>query len=292
MACRNMARWLAVVGPAQSDMRGLRISRSRTHPRLATRALVGLLAPVALGMIGGTVPGGNPLVPVWEQFAQRSVHAEQAVSEPAPSRGGSGLAQGATGETPFVPASTPGSVDRDEGAIDAAAEPADPDADVAATVASIAAGLNCPTCQGYTLSDCPTLLCEQMRGEIERRVREGVSEEQIIAEFVELYGPQALNAPPTEGFFLLAWIMPAIGLALGALGVGIVLRGAHSARAAQRSRPSTDRLGGSSAPSDRPADGRDSSESSPDPHDASHGAATSSYEEELERLLAQRESES
>lgn len=86
-------------------------------------------------------------------------------------------------------------------------------------VASITEQLNCPTCQGYNLRDCPLTVCAQMREQIRLRVAAGADEQTIIDEFVDYYGPQVLNAPPREGFFLLAWWMPPFVLAAGAIGL-------------------------------------------------------------------------
>ncbi len=99
------------------------------------------------------------------------------------------------------------------GAIDTSAVP---DEDVSA----IAQQLNCPTCEGYNLRDCPLTVCAQMRGQIRERLAAGVGEAAIIEEFVGYYGPQVLNAPPKRGLFLLAWWLPPAVLLLASLGVG------------------------------------------------------------------------
>ncbi len=75
-------------------------------------------------------------------------------------------------------------------------------------VAAVARKLHCPICQGYNLWDCPLEVCEQMREQIRERLAAGWSEAAITAEFVELYGPQVLPAPPAEGVYLLAWVVP------------------------------------------------------------------------------------
>ena len=94
-------------------------------------------------------------------------------------------------------------------------------------VAAVAEQLNCPTCQGYTLRDCPLTVCAQMREQIRARLAEGLSEQAIMEEFVDYYGPQVLNAPPREGFFLLAWWLPPIALVMGALLLALWVRGAR-----------------------------------------------------------------
>jgi cytochrome c-type biogenesis protein CcmH len=83
----------------------------------------------------------------------------------------------------------------------------------------IADKLNCPICQGQRLSECPIQICVEMREEIVQRLRAGEGEQEIIQAFVDRYGMQVLNQPPAEGFNLLAWVVPFIGLAV-VLGLG------------------------------------------------------------------------
>ncbi len=89
-----------------------------------------------------------------------------------------------------------------------------PDREVMERVYEIADKLNCPLCQGQTLSECPLLICEQMRAEIAQRLQEGQSEAEILDAFVARYGIEVLNQPPAEGFNLLAWVIPFVGLAV------------------------------------------------------------------------------
>lgn len=88
----------------------------------------------------------------------------------------------------------------------------------------IADQLNCPICQGQRLSECPIQVCQEMRAEIVQRLREGQQESEIIQAFVDRYGKQVLNQPPAEGFHLLAWVIPFIGLAAVLVTGGWVLR--------------------------------------------------------------------
>ncbi len=88
----------------------------------------------------------------------------------------------------------------------------------------IADKLNCPICQGQRLSECPIQICQEMRAEIVDRLAQGQGEEQIIAAFVDRYGVQVLNQPPIEGFNVLAWVMPFIGLVIVLAAGGWMLR--------------------------------------------------------------------
>jgi cytochrome c-type biogenesis protein CcmH len=91
-------------------------------------------------------------------------------------------------------------------------------------VAAIARDLNCPLCQGYTLQDCPLPVCGQMRDLIRVRLAAGDDREAIVAGFVEQYGPGVLNAPPAEGFYLAAWLVPVAVLLLGGAAVAAFAR--------------------------------------------------------------------
>lgn len=86
-------------------------------------------------------------------------------------------------------------------------------------VAAVARELNCPLCQGYNLQDCPLTVCAQMRELIAQQLAAGQTADEIKAGFVADYGPQVLNAPPTRGIYLTAWVLPVVILALGALGL-------------------------------------------------------------------------
>lgn len=87
-----------------------------------------------------------------------------------------------------------------------------PDRALMERVYAIADKLNCPLCQGQTLSECPLPVCEEMRAEIAQRLQAGQSEQEILDAFVARYGIEVLNEPPAEGFNLLAWIIPFVGL--------------------------------------------------------------------------------
>lgn len=138
----------------------------------------------------------------------------------------------------------------------AATAAAPPDA-----VAAVARTLNCPICQGYTLQDCPLEVCAQMRAEIASQLARGRSADEIRAAFVADYGPQVLNAPPTRGFFLAAWLTPVIALVLGALAVAWIMQ--------RTSRPG----GLAMSPPGTAVDDRGAGEDGPRPSDPSDYAA-------------------
>ncbi len=91
-------------------------------------------------------------------------------------------------------------------------------------VRQIAAELRCPVCQNLSVADSPSRMADQMRDLIRERLEAGESPEAVKSYFVERYGEWILLAPKREGFNLLVWILPFVGLAGGAAGLFVVLR--------------------------------------------------------------------
>ncbi len=79
----------------------------------------------------------------------------------------------------------------------------------------IAKKLQCPVCQTISVADSPSELAAQMRAIIREKLAEGWTEDQIINYFVERYGEGVLLEPPRQGFGLLAWVGPAVGVLFG-----------------------------------------------------------------------------
>jgi cytochrome c-type biogenesis protein CcmH len=73
----------------------------------------------------------------------------------------------------------------------------------------------CPTChQLLVLSHSP--VAERMRHFIRGRLAAGESGAAIERELVDQFGPAVLASPPARGFGLLAWLIPAGGVAAAA----------------------------------------------------------------------------
>ena len=71
-------------------------------------------------------------------------------------------------------------------------------------------------CPNTPLDVCATQACVQWRALIKEKLQQGQSEQQIRDYFVAQYGQQVLGAPPAQGFNWLAYILPVIGIILGA----------------------------------------------------------------------------
>ena len=79
----------------------------------------------------------------------------------------------------------------------------------------------CPVCN-TTLDQSSSPAARQIKDFIAERIQAGDSEERIKERLVAVYGKQILAAPPKEGFDLLAWILPFVGLVGGALVLGLL----------------------------------------------------------------------
>lgn len=84
--------------------------------------------------------------------------------------------------------------------------------------------LQCPVCEGETVADSPSGLATDMRSVIRAKLSAGESDTQILEEFVASYGDGILTEPPKRGISLGVWIAPIVGLALGAVVLGLLLR--------------------------------------------------------------------
>jgi cytochrome c-type biogenesis protein CcmH len=87
-----------------------------------------------------------------------------------------------------------------------------------ATVASISQALTCQCGCGLTVANCNHPTCSfsvPIRDQIETMIGQGKTGPQIIAFYRHKFGEKVLSAPTTEGFNLLAWLMPFVAVTLG-----------------------------------------------------------------------------
>jgi cytochrome c-type biogenesis protein CcmH len=114
-------------------------------------------------------------------------------------------------------------------------------------VYNIAKQLNCPTCGGRNLADCPTDTCTQWKNEIKVQLDSGKTQQQVIQYFLDRFGPTVLQEPPKQGAILALWVIPILALiALAAAAIVVVRRSTVAKSAAQPS--------GATTPVTRPAD--------------------------------------
>ena len=74
----------------------------------------------------------------------------------------------------------------------------------------------CPVCN-TTLDQSSSPAARQIKTFISQRIAAGASKDEIKDSLVSEYGPQILAAPPKNGFNLLAWLLPILGLVGGAV---------------------------------------------------------------------------
>jgi len=82
-----------------------------------------------------------------------------------------------------------------------------------AQVDAVAATIRCPTCQGLSVKDSPSVLADGSKLIIEEQVAQGRSADQIRQYFVDRYGPYILLSPDPAGPGVAVWVLPAIVLA-------------------------------------------------------------------------------
>jgi cytochrome c-type biogenesis protein CcmH len=99
---------------------------------------------------------------------------------------------------------------------DAAPEAEDPVLE--ARMLRIATELRCLVCQNQTIADSHAELAVDLRNEVRDMLRQGKSEEDILAYMTARYGDFVLYRPPFKATTVLLWAGPAV-LLLGGLGV-------------------------------------------------------------------------
>lgn len=90
-------------------------------------------------------------------------------------------------------------------------------------VNAIASQLYCPVCQNVPLDVCGTAACADWRQEIRGMLGQGLSADQIKVKFAEKYGQRVLASPERQGIGLFVYILPLVGVIVGALVVGMII---------------------------------------------------------------------
>ncbi|MFQ5584762.1 MAG: cytochrome c-type biogenesis protein CcmH [Calditrichia bacterium] len=86
------------------------------------------------------------------------------------------------------------------------------------TVGDVEKNLMCTCGCTMALHTCECGRAAEMRSEIQGKINQGMTEDQIVSSYVARFGEEILSAPTKKGFNLFAWIMPfLILLIVGAL---------------------------------------------------------------------------
>jgi cytochrome c-type biogenesis protein CcmH len=94
---------------------------------------------------------------------------------------------------------------------------------VALTVRDVAREVRCPTCN-TPLDESSAPVALDMKAYIAQRIDAGWSKQRIIDGLVGEFGSQVLATPPKSGFDLIAWIVPAVAVALGLCAIPVITR--------------------------------------------------------------------
>ena len=78
----------------------------------------------------------------------------------------------------------------------------------------------CPVCAGETLAQSDSPAARQVEAVIREKIAAGWTKSRIERLLVAEYGEQILAAPPRHGFDLLAWVLPLVGIGVGAAVLG------------------------------------------------------------------------
>ena len=82
----------------------------------------------------------------------------------------------------------------------------------------------CPVCPAVTIDQTEVELARQMRRLVREMLAQGATRDEVLEFFVDRYGQKVLAAPPKSGANLLAWILPAVGVAAALVAVLVVIR--------------------------------------------------------------------
>ncbi|MBM4405315.1 MAG: cytochrome c-type biogenesis protein CcmH [Chloroflexi bacterium] len=93
--------------------------------------------------------------------------------------------------------------------------------------------IQCPVCEGTSVADSPSPVAAGMRESIREQLAQGKSEKQIIAFFVDVYGPGVLREPPKTGFYSAVWWVPGLAVVAAALIILVALRRQRAGSAVQ-----------------------------------------------------------
>ena len=80
----------------------------------------------------------------------------------------------------------------------------------------IGATIACPQCVGQSVVESDVAIAREIRAEIGRLVVAGYGDDAIRARFAERYGDWVVLTPSTSGVSGLVWVIPVVGLVVGA----------------------------------------------------------------------------
>jgi cytochrome c-type biogenesis protein CcmH len=89
------------------------------------------------------------------------------------------------------------------------------------TLAELEGQIMCPVCH-TTLDQSDSPVARRMKAFISARIAAGDTAAEIKAKLVAQFGPTVLASPPAHGFNLLVWVLPPVGIVVGAIVLGVL----------------------------------------------------------------------
>jgi cytochrome c-type biogenesis protein CcmH len=97
------------------------------------------------------------------------------------------------------------------------AAPAAQDPALEKRVTALAEELRCLVCQNQSLADSNADLAIDLKNQVREKIKQGMTDQQIVAYMVERYGDFVLYRPPVKATTFLLWFGPLL-LLIGSLG--------------------------------------------------------------------------
>ncbi len=113
----------------------------------------------------------------------------------------------------------------------------------------ITSELRCLVCQNQTIADSNAALAVDLRREARELIKQGKSDDEVVAYMTERYGDFVLYRPPLKATTFLLWFGPALMLVAGAAVLVVVLRRRSRMAADAFERDDDDAIDGDTPPS-------------------------------------------
>ena len=81
-----------------------------------------------------------------------------------------------------------------------------------------------PFCPGMTIATCPSSQAAELRDDIRARLAAGATKDEVLDELYAQWGEEVLGPRSATGMGLLAWLIPALAILVGAVGLTTWLR--------------------------------------------------------------------
>ena len=91
-------------------------------------------------------------------------------------------------------------------------------------IQAIAETVACPACSGQSVASSDAPAAANLRADIERRVAEGESDDEIRAAYAARFGEEILLNPPRSGVAATVWVLPVVAVVVAGAGLVIAFR--------------------------------------------------------------------